>query len=226
MKTALVLRHSPEESLDNLAAPLRDLGYRAKIHAAGQDGLAEHDSADLVLVLGGGMGVHEEEHYPFLSIEIDFLKRRIQAGGRTVGICLGSQLLAAALGARVLPGARNDIAWRPVELSPEGLESPLAAFNRLPVLHWHSDSFQLPQDAVSLASGGDFPQQAFAFGEHVLALQFHPEVSAGEFAGWLDRHAAEVQAAGLDPVRLQADADQHGDALAAASRAFLEDWLG
>ena len=136
--------------------------------------IAPHDA---LIVMGGPMGVYEADRHPHLADEIELIRRAIERDVPVLGICLGSQLLAAALGSSVRP-ARKELGWLPVTLTTEGMADPLfaglpAAF---PVLHWHGDAFDPPPGSAALASSDLTPCQAFRHGPHVGFL-FHMEMS-------------------------------------------------
>ncbi len=219
-KTCVALRHLAFEDLGAFAQPLAEAGYGIRYRDAGIDPLDDLIETDLVVVLGGPIGVYQTDLYPFLEDEIAALRARLAAGRRTVGICLGAQLLAAALGARVYPGSGPEIGWAPVTAS-----GPLQALSGVPLLHWHGYTYDLPTGAVHLAATERYAQQAFAVGDHVLAFQFHPEVGPDGFERWLIGHAAELAHAGIDPRALRRDAQAFGPAAIAAGRACLAAWL-
>jgi len=132
-------------------------------------------NAELVIVLGGPIGAYETDAYPFLIDEIALLEYRLSRDLPTLGICLGSQLMAKALGSRVFKGHIKEIGWGTVELTKEGASSCLGALrdDDATVLHWHGDSFDLPSGASRLALGyQNYENQAFAYGQNALALQF------------------------------------------------------
>lgn len=181
--------------------------------------------ADLLVVLGGPIGVYETAEYPFLVDEIAFLHARLDATRPTIGICLGAQMIAAALGARVAPGPAKEIGYAPIELTEAGQRSVLAPFSGVDVLHWHGDNLDLPPGAERLASTKVCPTQAFAIGKHVLGLQFHIETKPQMLESWLIGHTAELSKAGISPSSLRAQAAKSGEATAAAGRRVLEDWL-
>jgi GMP synthase (glutamine-hydrolysing) len=224
MKTALAIRHLAFEDIGAFAAPLAAAGYRLAYHDIGVDAWPPAD-ADLVIVLGGPIGVYEHETYPFLAAEKALLAARLAAARPTLGICLGAQLMAAALGSRIYPGPAKEIGWAPIALSAAGADSVLAPLARLPLLHWHGDTFELPPAAVLLASTSLYRQQAFAIGRHALACQFHPEADGVGFERWLIGHATELAAARISVPRLREDAARHGAAAGAAGRACLARWL-
>ncbi len=144
------------------------------------------DDIDWLIVMGGPMGVYEKNKHPWLAGEIDFIEAAIKKGKRVLGICLGAQLIAAALGAKVYPNKYKEIGWFPITLTPEGKDSRL--LRGLPaeilVYHWHGDTFDLPPGAIHLAESAACRHQAFSFGERVLALQFHLDVGKDNIEEW------------------------------------------
>ncbi len=173
-------------------------------------------AADLLIVLGGPIGAYQDELYPFLPAEIALIERRLARGLPVLGICLGAQLMARALGARVYRAGFSEIGWAPVELSDaRRRDSCLAALGDDPVLHWHGDTFDLPDGAVRLASTRRTPNQAFALGRHALALQFHIETTARGLERWYVGHAIEIASTqSTDVAGWRAAAHRHAAALA------------
>ena len=145
----------------------------------------------MLVLLGGPVGAYDDDNYPFLEVEKALVRARVAKQRPLLGICLGAQVIAAALGAHVYPARTKEIGWSRVQLTPAGADSPLQALTE-PVLHWHGDTFDLPDGAVHLASTPDCPNQAFALGSHTLGLQFHAEVSGDAQAAWLVGHAHEI----------------------------------
>lgn len=223
---ALVLRHLAFEDAGLFAAPLRERGYTIREVDAGANAApAELEFADLLIVCGGPIGVYETDRYPFLADEIKALQRRLEAKRPTLGLCLGAQLMAAALGARVYPGCKKELGWAPLQLSAAGQASSLGVLSGLPVLHWHGDTFDLPEGASLLASTALYPHQAFAYGRHALALQFHAEADWRRIEQWLIGHTGELSGAGIDINALRAASHQHGPALESAAAQLLNRWL-
>jgi GMP synthase (glutamine-hydrolysing) len=181
--------------------------------------------ADLLVVLGGPIGVYETDLYPFLLDEISALRARLDERRPTLGICLGAQLIAAALGACVAPGPAKEIGYAPIDLTEAGKRSILAPFDGVDVLHWHGDNLDLPPGAERLAFTTHCPTQAFSIGAHVLGLQFHIETKPQALESWLIGHAVELSNAGISPSSLRAQAAKSGEATAAAGRRVLESWL-
>lgn len=222
---AIVVQHLAFEDLGSFAPVLREQGWTWRCLQAGVDDLAAARDADLLIVLGGPIGVYETDAYPFLIDEIALLRERLATQRPTLGICLGSQLMAAALDARVYPGGRKEIGWSPLQLTAAGQASCLRHLAGVPVLHWHGDTFDLPSGSTHLARSAEYPHQAFAVGTHALALQCHPEAQLQDFERWLIGHACELASAQLDVPTLRAAAQAHAPALAAAAARVLRDWL-
>jgi GMP synthase (glutamine-hydrolysing) len=227
-KTAAVIRHVHFEDLGTFEEPLARAGYELRYYDVGRRGLPACDPAatDLLIVLGAPIGVYEEDKYPFLRDEIDLLTARCCAGRPTFGICLGAQLVARALGASVYPSGIKEIGWGPVDLTDAASTTPLRHLAGTMVLHWHGDTFDLPQGAVHLASTAPCRNQAFSLGSNILCVQFHPEVepTAG-IEPWLVGHAAELGSAGIDPRQLRDGAKAAGPSLSANARIMFAEWL-
>ena len=141
-----------------------------------------------IIVLGGFMGVYEQDSYPFLKDELKWLETVVKAEKPLVGICLGSQLIARVLGAGVYKGYSGpEIGWKPVTLTAQGKADPL--FKGFPPsftpVHWHGDTFDLPIGATLLASSDMYPHQAFCYGDFTLAIQFHVEATGKLIRFWL-----------------------------------------
>jgi GMP synthase (glutamine-hydrolysing) len=226
-KAALALRHVAFEDVGVWAETLDAQGYDLAYAEVGPRALPldRVEACSLLIVLGAPIGVYETEAYPFLVEEIAAIERRLAARRPTLGVCLGAQLMAAALGARVAPGPGKEIGYAPVELLSSAEASPLAAIDGVSVLHWHGDAFDLPAGAERLAATPLCPNQAFRIGDWALALQFHVEADPQAIESWLIGHTVELGKAGIDPRTIRADARRWGAGVAAAGRRVLETWL-
>lgn len=231
MRKAIAITHVAFENLGTLEAGLSDAGYRVEIADACTFDLRKIglSQPDLLVILGGPIGVYEMETYSFLNIELDLIRSRLAKELPTLGICLGAQLIAAAARGSVYPGAQGkEIGWAPIHggtdaaLYPEFAEL-LAA--DLHVLHWHGDTFDLPPGARHLAGTTAYPNQAFAIGRHTLGLQFHPEVTAHGLEAWYVGHACELNAAGVCIQQLRHESEVHGFPLEEAAQRFWGKWL-
>jgi GMP synthase (glutamine-hydrolysing) len=226
--TTLALRHVAFEDLGTLAPILARRGHGIGYVEVPVANLASVDplEPDLLVVLGGPIGVYETESYPFLDAEIALIAQRLESGRSILGICLGSQLMARALGARVYSAGVKEIGWAPLELTPEGRASCLRHLTGTAVLHWHGDTFDLPEEAVRLASTAVCRNQAFSWGNSALALQFHVEAAGAALESWFVGHAAEIAAApGLGVTQLRADTARFSPAVVSAGTACFEAWL-
>lgn len=187
------LQHVPFEGLASIRGWIERGGHKVsctRLYAG--DGLPRPDTIDLLIVMGGPMGVHDIDLYPWLRAEKDFLRDTIDTGKRVLGICLGAQLIADVLGARVYPNGQKEIGWFPVTRSNGAEQSPLGRL--LPAcfhaFHWHGDTFDLPPGAVHLAQSDVCQHQAYAIGDRILGLQFHLETTP-ESAQELIEHGAD-----------------------------------
>lgn len=228
MKRAIAIRHVPFEDLDSFAVPLAARGYTIAYREAPVDALDTPDlvDAELLIILGGPIGAYEDTTYPFLRAELRLVETRLAQGRPVLGICLGAQVMARALGAHVHPGAK-ELGWAGIDLTEAGKRSALRFIGPdMKVLHWHGDTFDLPKDATPLASTERTPHQAFSYGRHGLALQFHIEASARGLERWYVGHAVEIAAtAGIELAALRADAAREGPRLAQAARSVLDNFL-
>lgn len=227
MPHCIAIRHIAFEDLGLLAPLLAERGFSLRYLEAGIDDIDSTTltAPDLVVILGGPIGVYEEDLYPFLNGELAAIRARMDAAKPTLGICLGAQLMAKALGARVAPGPQKEIGWAPLALTEASRVSLLGAFETTPVLHWHGDNFELPANAIRLASTSACPNQAFAYGMNLLGLQFHIEVDPARIEQWLIGHTVELAKAGIDPRELRRQAATLGRATAEKGKAALAAWL-
>ena len=226
MATVIAIRHVHFEDLGVLGPLLAGRGHRVDYLDAWRDDLSPAREADLLVVLGGPIGAYEADLYPFLATEIALVAERLRARRPVLGICLGHQIMALALGAAVAPGPRRELGYFPVELTGCGRRSPLARLAHLAVLHWHGDCAELPEGADLLARTPDCGVQAFAVGEHGLALQFHVEAQAAGLEAWLIGHALEIsQTEGVGVDRLRADAARWSNTLNRAAEELFRRWL-
>lgn len=190
-----VLQHVPFEGLGSIEAWLSERGAAVHTTRFYQSAvLPDPRSIDLVIAMGGPMSVNEEREYPWLRQEKAFVKEAVACGTAVLGVCLGAQMIASALGARVFANAHKEIGWFPVR----AVSTDSDAF-RLPpqttVFHWHGETFDLPPGAIHLAKSAGCKHQAFQIGRNVIGLQFHLETTPAT-ADQLIQHCRDELVAG------------------------------
>lgn len=171
-------QHVPFEDLGSIRSWLLAAGYtitRTPFFESAT--LPRPDQIDLLVILGGPMSVHDEDRYPWLAVEKKFIRDVISSGKPVLGICLGAQLIAWALGAKVYPNAVKEIGWFPVYGVYSGDESIFRFPPSLQVFHWHGETFDLPREAIRIAKSDHCENQAFQWGRSVIGLQFHLETT-------------------------------------------------
>jgi len=218
------------EDLGTLAGVLQQRGLVVRYVEAGIDDLGQLNplAPEVLIVLGGPIGVSQEQDYPFVTDELRVLERRLTADRPTLGICLGAQLMARALGAKVYPGPHKEIGWSPLQLSAAGRGSCLMqlAKRETAVLHWHGDTFDVPVGATHLASTSAYDNQAFAWGRRGLALQCHAEVTARGLERWFMSHAHEIDhTPGLSVGQLRQDTQCYAPRLQVRAACCWHTWL-
>jgi len=218
---AIVFEHAAHEGSGLLGDALAQRGATVERRALyrGEPLPTTLQGFDLVISMGGPQDAWDDERHPYLGAEAELLAGSARGGRLTLGVCLGAQLLARGLGARVFRGARPELGIGEIALTDEGrADVLLGPFDRRPVLHWHSDTFELPKGVVRLASSASYANQAFRLGARAWAVQFHVECALAMRQDWAERGAAELRAAGVEPASLTAPStsgmDERGAAFA------------
>jgi GMP synthase (glutamine-hydrolysing) len=227
MKRALIIRHVPHEGVAGYRLPIEDAGYELSRVDVGDPAFSTVDlvEPDLVIMMGGPMGVYEQAQYPWIGCQLRRLARRLEADRPTLGVCFGSQMMAAALGAPVFAGPVKEVGFAPIALTQTGAASPLRHLAGASLLHWHGDTFDLPDGVERLAETPAYANQAFRRGPRLLALQFHAEMGEDpRIDAWLD-DAPYIASAGTDSATIRADHDTLGSSAVAAGRAMIREWL-
>jgi GMP synthase (glutamine-hydrolysing) len=230
----VALQHLAHDPPGLLESPLREREWSLDVIPVGDGspdwgGLAD-PAVDLLLVLGGTEGAYETDRLPFLGAEIAMIGRRLHADLPVLGICLGAQLMAAALGARVYQGPGFEIGWLPV--TPTVAGSADQVFRRLldpsPVtLQWHGDTFEHPPGTARLGTSAAYAAQGFRHGTRSYALQFHPEVPITDLPVWIERSQPPLTGPPDTPwpSEILAGAGEHYTAYEAQTRAFMHAYL-
>lgn len=225
-RKALIIRHVPHEGIAGYREPIEAAGYRLDRVDVSDPffSAVDLDEPDLLIMMGGPMGVYEQAQYPWIACQLRRLARRLDAGRPTLGVCFGAQMMAAALGARVYAGPVKEVGFRP--LSFVDTTSPLAHLDDVPVLHWHGDTFDRPADVEIIGSTTDYDHQAFRRGPNILALQFHAEMGLDpRFDEWLNQWPEAPAEAGSSVEAMRQEHAELGPRAVAAGRRMLGDWL-
>ena len=229
----LVFQHVPYEPLGTLDPLLKEAGFRIRYVNFGRDPESRPslDGYQALIILGGPMNSDEVDAYPNLTTEIELINDALERGISVLGICLGAQLLAKALGGNVVRNARREIGWHDVALTEHGATDPvLSAFSKVQrVFQWHEDGISLPPDSVHLAASDASDVQAFRYGEHAYGLQFHLEVNQSLIERWLTVPANQAtlqdEAGRVDPDTIRRQSTEAIDALEALSRDTFSRWI-
>ncbi|WP_160711906.1 glutamine amidotransferase-related protein [Chitinophaga solisilvae] len=193
-------QHVPFEGLAAIADWINDKGHTLSqtiwYDAAPEiSGLA---AADWLIIMGGTMGVYEQDRYPWMQQEIELIKAAVSQGKKVLGICLGSQLLAYSLGAQVYPHTQVEIGWYPIDITFQDQAAPLEHVlpHRLHAFHFHGDTFDVPPGATRFAASAATSNQAFIYGDRVIGLQFHAELTPSALQGMLNFGKPYIEAGG------------------------------
>lgn len=227
MRTATVIQHVGFEDLGTLKEVLLKAGFGLNYLHAGYDDLSvliHAQPPELLIILGGPISAYDEKRYSFILTELRIIESRVEKNLATIGICLGAQLIARAMGAKIMPGVQKEIEWSGLVLTDDARKSCFRHLEGIRVFHWHGDTFTLPENSILQASTEKYKHQAFLY-KRILGIQFHPEVSARGLEKWFIGHANEIDANNISIETLRADAEKYADALQGRARLFLEEWL-
>ena len=228
MAKVTVLQHEPFEKLGIIADALRSAGvsYEYIRTFEGQPAPRHMTGVDGLIVMGGSMGVYEHHWYPFLLDEIKLIETAIEEGKPVLGVCLGSQMLATALGARVTKAARKEIGWYPIRLEPDSAGDRLfgGAPSSFIAYHWHGDIFDLPGGARWLASSDLTEHQAFRCGTNAYGLLFHMEATHRIVEDMVNGFADELREEQVDGQRILSKATDYLPGLQEIGRRVFAEW--
>tara|TARA_R110001592_G_scaffold3525_12_gene19924 strand:- start:21010 stop:21723 length:714 start_codon:yes stop_codon:yes gene_type:complete len=231
-KTALIIIHQSSVHLGSFTNVLKQNDFDVQPVYTYKDDITVIDplAHDVVVMLGGSFGVYNQNEFPVLKNELAFLKARIAADKPTIGICLGSQMIAAALGAKVYVGEKGqEFGWLPLTATDAGQNSPIKHLDsaHTQMFFSHGDTFDLPEGAVLLASSELYKNQAYSYGKNIIATQFHPEVETDIVEEFLIKHANDLS--GPNPIadvhQIRIDTKNYIDTLKTQTSKFLNEWL-
>lgn len=230
MEDILVFQHDPLEELGIFAPVLEKHGLSFRYLRLFQDEMPAEDweGVKALVILGGPMNVYEEARYPFLRWEKTIVRTAIKAGIPLLGICLGAQLIAAAMGAEVYRGNLKEIGWYPISITAEGQLGSLLGYlpEKPTVFQWHGDGFDLPKGAQRLASSLHYDNQAFRIGRYVYGLQFHLEVTAEMIERWIAHHSRDLaQVPYISPDKILADGRTYSPQLKYYGERFFSQFI-
>ena len=226
----LVLRHLEQEHIGTMVKVLDAAGTKYHYRDVFRGEAIPETPAGWrgLIVMGGPMGVYEADRYPFLGEEQRLIRQAAELGLPVLGICLGSQLVAGALGAKVYPGHRKEIGWYPVEVTAPADELTAGLPSRFMAFHWHGDTFDLPAGATRLFRSDLYENQGFRWGKNILAIQFHFEINAAMVDEWLEDPGCCAELASLPdvaPATIRRQTAQWAGALGELSRMILGRFL-
>ncbi len=200
--SVLILKNTPSEGPGTIEDFLRRQGTSYRIVELGRETVTDPERFDTLVMMGGPMSVNDEKIYPYIEREMELVRQFISAGKKVFGVCLGAQIMAKALGAKVYAGPQKEIGWYDIELTEGGIKDPLMKKlavhpgagdfrKRFKVFHWHGETFDIPEGALRLAKSELYPNQAFRYGGSAYAFQFHIEVKKGMIYEWLQNEPVD-----------------------------------
>ena len=228
MKRVVAIQHIECETPGLIEEALTSKGYSVEhvLSFCGQPPPKELGSAHGLVLMGGPMGVYESERFPYLPDEMRLIEKTLCEGKPVLGVCLGSQLLAAALGSKVRKGAQKEIGWHPVTLTEAGCGDPLLkdAGRVFVAYHWHGDVFDVPDRAANLASSACTGCQGFRYQGNAYGLLFHMEITPEILKGMLHTFRGELDDEGLSGDAILGQAAQHLPELQALGHLVFDRW--
>ena len=189
------MQHVSFEGLGSIEAVLKESSYSISVtRMFANEPFPEISDIDWLIVMGGSMGVHDDKAYPWLKTEKQFIKNVIQSGKVVLGICLGAQLIAEVMDAQVYKNKYREIGWFDINFNPNLNHTLLKDIfpKQIEVFHWHGDTFDIPEDAIPIASSEATPNQGFIFDNRVIALQFHLETTPESAKALIDNCSNEL----------------------------------
>lgn len=228
MKT-LILCHKSKQDAGAFQKLLEERGADIDVRLGFDEGVADIDPTDhdLTIFMGGPMGAYQTDLFPYLDDEVRYIEKRLEAEKPYLGICLGGQLMAKAMGADNHPGkAGKEIGWHEITVNEEGMKTAVRHLDKskTPMMQWHGDTFTLPKEATLLASSDLYKNQAFSY-KNALGFQCHPEVTKTNVELWLALGKAELQQVGLSVPLLRQQTLDNIEVFDKQRSLFFNEWL-
>lgn len=229
MKT-LILCHKSRRDAGAFEAMLKARDANVEVRLAYDEGISDINPAahDLTIFMGGPMGVYQADLFPYLKDEIKYLEKRLELEKPYLGICLGGQLMAKAMGSDVYPGKQGkELGWHSINVNEAGQKTSVRHLDAsmTPMMQWHGDTFDLPKEATLLASSDLYKNQAIAYGDKALGFQCHPEVTATNIELWLALGQSELQQVGLNVPLLRQQTEENLGVFDTQRTKFFNEWL-
>jgi GMP synthase (glutamine-hydrolysing) len=229
-KQVWAIQHIEYGDLGSFEKVLRERNFDIQIIQSQENDLSLLDASkpDLIMILGGPMSIYDVTNTNWVQREQAFVKQRIESQKPLFGICFGAQMIARALGAKAYEGPQGkEIGWEKIHVNEAGMQTPLrhldGSFTEM--MHWHSDTFDMPEGAELLASSDLYKKQAYRYGTHVFAMQCHPEVTEKKINIWCSKSEDDVKKAGKTVDEVISMTKQHRDTLEKQSALFFHEWL-
>lgn len=224
---AVILQHMVSAGPGSFTRILQEHGFEVEVIATSCSDISAFDAVkpDLLIIMGGAIGVYQRDDYPFLHDEMRIIRARVEAGKPYLGICLGGQLLAQAMGGDVYKGTKGgEIGWQNIILNEAGHASPLRHFHDVKVMQWHGDTFDLPPAATLLAHSEKY-NQVFSCGDHAIGFQCHIEMTPEGVTDWTvqDVGTFEKHPGLLETFRRETP--QYNPLMTSATERFMKEWL-
>lgn len=231
MQNILILQHEPHEGLGALEPLFAADGRKVKTHHlySGDSVPLEEELCvwDGIVILGGAMSANDDKKFSFIRDELALVPQAVKLKIPLLGICLGSQIIAKALGAKVYRGAQKEIGWYPLTLTESASKDAIfgsLGFQTL-MFQWHGETFDLPSGAIRLASSKLYPNQAFRYTDRIYGLQFHCEMTDTMIREWMEKGSKEIEEAGLSAEKILEETPKYLPHLRRFAHQMAQRWL-
>ena len=227
---ALIVCHHSKQDLGTFEGLLTERGFALDFVLGHEDKLPDvkYDAHDLAIVMGGSMGVYEADKYPYLLNEISYIQKRLKHNLPFLGVCLGGQLMAKALGGEVYKGTNDkETGWCNVDVNKKGIQTPLQYLDAsaTKITQGHQDTFDLPEGTILLASSNQYKNQAFSYNDKALGLQFHPELDESLVDVWLNEKDDFLTTKTMSKEKMASDTKIYMETMKKQTAKFFKAWL-